>query len=226
MKILLVDDEPDILELLKYNLENDGYTVVLAADGLEALEVAQRELPDIIVLDIMMPHLDGVEVCRRMRADDNLQHKIIVMLTGRGEGYSEIAGLESGADDYIKKPVKIRVFKARIKALINRISKDLRVDNIIFGDLRVSFSERVIYRDKEAIHLPKKEFELFALLVSQQDKLFTRHEIFNHVWGSEQIISKRTIDVHVRKIREKLGDNYIQTIRNVGYKVDSNIVAA
>lgn len=225
MKILLVDDEPDILELLRYNFEKEGFDVILANNGEEALHIAEREVPDVIILDIMMPGMDGVEVCVAMRDMDVLKHKIIVFLTGRGESYSEIAGLENGADDYITKPVRMGVLKARINSLISRV---LRKDNeqeqdINLRDLRVSFKERRIYKGSHPIHLPKKEFELFALLLSSPDKLFTRDEIFRHIWGSDQFVGRRTIDVHVRKLREKLGGEYIQTIRSIGYKIHTDI---
>lgn len=224
MKMLLVDDEPDILELLKYNLGKEGYEILLASNGVEALEIAKKEVPDIIILDIMMPLMDGVVTCRNLRSMPATKDKIIILLTARGEEYSEVAGLENGADDYITKPVKMGVLKARIKSLVNRINKISDTDEVTLGDLRISFSERVIYKNKEAIHLPKKEFKLLALLVSKPDKLFTRKEIFNHVWGSDQIIGGRTIDVHIRKLREKLGGDYIKTIRSVGYKIESKIL--
>lgn len=224
MKMLLVDDEPDILELLKYNLGKEGFDILLASNGVEAMEIAKKEIPDIIILDIMMPLMDGVVTCRNMRATPSLKDKIIVLLTARGEEYSEVAGLENGADDYIKKPVKMGVLKARIQSLIKRINKVVETDETIIGDLKISFSERVVYKNGEVIHLPKKEFKLLSLLVSKPDKLFTREEIFNHVWGSDQIIGGRTIDVHIRKLREKLGGDYIKTIRSVGYKIESKII--
>jgi two-component system alkaline phosphatase synthesis response regulator PhoP len=221
MKLLLADDEPDIIELLQYNLKKEGYEIFAASNGLEAIEIAKKELPDIIILDIMMPLMDGVVTCQNLRAIPELKDKIIILLSARGEEYSEIAGLENGADDYIKKPVKIAVLKARIKALVNRINRTSESDEATIGDLRVSFSERVVYKNKEAVHLPKKEFKLLTLLLSKPNKLFTRKEIFNHVWGSDQIIGARTIDVHIRKLREKIGDEYIKTIRGIGYKIES-----
>jgi two-component system alkaline phosphatase synthesis response regulator PhoP len=221
MKLLLADDEPDIIELLQYNLKKEGYEIFTASNGLEAIEIAKKELPDIIILDIMMPLMDGVVTCQNLRSIPELKDKIIILLSARGEEYSEIAGLENGADDYIKKPVKIAVLKARIKALVNRINRTSESDEVTIGDLRVSFSERVVYKNKEAVHLPKKEFKLLTLLLSKPNKLFTRKEIFNHVWGSDQIIGARTIDVHIRKLREKIGDEYIKTIRGIGYKIES-----
>jgi len=195
MKLLLADDEPDIIELLQYNLKNAGYEIFTASNGLEAIEVAKKELPDIIILDIMMPLMDGVVTCQNLRSLPELKDKIIILLSARGEEYSEIAGLENGADDYIKKPVKIAVLKARIKALINRINRASDSDEVKIGDLRVSFSERVVYKNEEAVHLPKKEFKLLTLLLSKPNKLFTRKEIFNHVWGSDQIIGARTVSL-------------------------------
>lgn len=224
MKMLLVDDEPDILELLQYNLKKEGYEILTAANGVEALEIAKRELPDIIILDIMMPLMDGVVTCKTLRTLPELKDKIIILLSARGEEYSEVAGLENGADDYIKKPIKIAVLKARIKALIQRISRSSENDEFTFGDLRVSLAERVVYKNNEALHLPKKEFMLLSLLLSKPNKLFTRTEIFNHVWGSDQIIGARTIDVHIRKLREKIGGDYIKTIRSVGYKIESKAI--
>lgn len=223
MKILLVDDEPDILELLRYNFDKEGYDVFLANNGEEAIQIAEREIPDVIILDIMMPGMDGVEVCVSMREIDVLKSKIIVFLTGRGESYSEIAGLESGADDYITKPVRIGVLKARIKSLISRVFPKEPNEDVNLYDLRVSYKERRVYKGETRIHLPKKEFELFALLLSSPDKLFSRDEIFRSIWGSDQFIGRRTIDVHIRKIREKLGGDYIQTIRSIGYKIQTDL---
>lgn len=221
MKILLADDELDILEFLEYNLSKDGYEIIIASNGVEAMELAKKHNPDIIILDIMMPEMDGVTTCRTMRNTPGLQEKIIILLSARAEEYSEVAGLENGADDYITKPIKIGVLKARIKSIINRVHKANDLEEVKLGDLRVSFSERVVYKTDEPIHLPKKEFKLLSLLLSKPDKLFTRSEIFNHVWGSDQVIGARTIDVHIRKLREKLGGDYIKTIRSVGYKIES-----
>ena len=221
MKMLLVDDEPDIIELLQYNFKKEGYEIFSAENGVEALTIAKRELPDIIILDVMMPLMDGVVTCRNIRSTPELKDKIVILLTARGEEYSEVAGLENGADDYITKPVKMEVLKARIKALVKRVKKISDDEEVKIGNLKISFSERVVYKEGIPIHLPKKEFKLLALLVSKPDKLFTRQEIFNHVWGAEQVIGGRTIDVHIRKIREKLGGNYIKTIRSVGYKLET-----
>lgn len=220
MKLLIVDDEPDILELLTYNLQKEGYEILTAKNGVEAMEIAKKEVPEIILLDIMMPLMDGVVTCNAMRNTPELKEKIIILLSARGEEYSEVAGLENGADDYITKPLKIAVLKARIKAAIKRVSRSVENDDIKLGNLRVSFTERVVYKDNQPVHLPKKEFKLLSLLLSKPNKLFTRKEIFNHVWGADQIIGGRTIDVHVRKLREKLGGDYIKTIRSVGYKIE------
>lgn len=221
MKILLVDDEPDILELLHYNLSLEGYEIITASNGVEAIEVAKREVPDVIILDIMMPEMDGVMACRTLRGIEELKDKIIILLSARREEYSEVAGLENGADDYLTKPIKMSVLKVRIKALINRMQRNTSSDEVKLGDLTISFSQRLVIKNQIPIHLPKKEFKLLALLASTPDKLFTRKEIFNHVWGSDQVIGGRTIDVHIRKLREKLGGNYIKTIRSVGYKIDT-----
>lgn len=224
-KILIVDDEPDILEILQYNLRKAGYEVVVASDGRAGLDAARRERPDLIVLDIMMPEMDGVEVCRTLREQPEFDHTIITFLTAREEDYSQIAALDVGGDDYITKPIRPKVLLSRIKALLRRRRGTPPVAReesqiVRVGDLEVDHEQVVVRRGEETIELAKKEFELFSLLVSKPGKVFTREEIFNKVWGSDVIVGNRTIDVHIRKLREKIGDHYIKTIKGIGYKFD------
>jgi len=226
-KILLVDDENDILEFLSYNLSKAGFDVKTAQNGKDAVKIAKNEIPHLILLDIMMPEMDGIETCEELRNQPELEKTIVAFLTARGEDYSQIAGFEAGGDDYITKPVKPKVLVSRIKALLKRFgkngteyiegrsekaAKDTGKDLIVDKDRFI-----VIKNDKELI-LPKKEFELLALLLSKPGKVFTREEIFNKVWGDNIVVGDRTIDVHIRKLREKLGDNNIKTIKGVGYK--------
>jgi two-component system alkaline phosphatase synthesis response regulator PhoP len=209
MKILLVDDEPDIIEFLSYNLKKEGFDVLTAVNGMDAIKLAKKEMPDIIILDIMMPVLDGVSTCRKMREIPSLKNKIILFLTARGEEYSEVAGFDAGADDYITKPVKIRVLIARINSLKNRISKgeyNDDVQDLELGEFRISKDERMVYKSGQGIQLPKKEFEIF-----------TREQIYDTLWGSDSIVSERTLDVHIRKLRENIGDEHIKTSKGVGY---------
>lgn len=222
-KILIVDDEPDILEFLEYNLTKEGFNVVTAADGEEALKVAEKEKPDLIILDIMMPKIDGVEVCRQLRAKPAFDHTLIAFLTAREEDYSQIAALDVGGDDYITKPIRPRVFVSRIKALLRRADKqnEFKDSGIIsVGDLSIDKERVTVTRAGEEIELAKKEFELLYLLVSKPGKVFSREEIFNKIWGSDVIVGNRTIDVHIRKLREKIGENYIKTIKGIGYKFE------
>ena len=222
-KILIVDDEPDIIEFLTYNLKKEGFDVISATNGKMGLKIAKKEIPDLVVLDIMMPQMDGVEVCRRLRADSDFDNTLIAFLTAREEDYVEIKALEGGGDDYITKPLKPRVFVSRIKALLRRQSKkeDKVEDNIIHvGDLIIDKEKVCVCRGEEFIELPKKEFELLVLLVSKPGKVFTRDEIFHKVWGSNVIVGNRTIDVHIRKLREKIGVHYIKTSKGIGYKFD------
>jgi two-component system alkaline phosphatase synthesis response regulator PhoP len=223
-KILIVDDEPDILEFLEYNLRKEGFEVVTASDGEEGIAVAERELPDLIILDIMMPKLDGVEVCRQLRAKPAFDKTVIAFLTAREEDYSQIAALENGGDDYITKPIRPRVFISRIKALLRRSDRtDVPLeenDRLRIGDLIVDRSRVTVERNGESIELAKKEFELLNLLISKPGKVFSREEIFNKVWGADVIVGNRTIDVHIRKLREKIGDDYIRTIKGIGYKFE------
>ena len=222
-KILVVDDEPDILEILTYNLEKEGFEVFTASNGEEGLRVAVQTMPDLIILDIMMPQMDGVEVCRNLRANAKFNDTLIAFLTAREEDYSQIAALDVGGDDYITKPIRPRVLVSRVKALIRRSGKILDDESskvIEIGDLSIDKEKFLVSRGDERIDFAKKEFELFNLLASKPGKVFTREEIFNKIWGTDVIVGNRTIDVHIRKLREKLGDNYIKTIKGIGYKFE------
>ncbi|OFX29727.1 MAG: DNA-binding response regulator [Bacteroidetes bacterium GWA2_32_17] len=220
-KILLVDDEPDILEFLSYNLIKEGYTVLTANNGKEAIKISEKEIPHLIILDVMMPEIDGIEVCEILRKNQNLSHSVITFLTARGEDYSQIAGFEAGADDYITKPIKPKLFITRIKALLKRFefpnSKSTE-KGYISNNLIIDIDKYIVIANGKEINLPKKEFELLVLLTSNPEKVFTRDEIYYSIWGSEVIVGDRTIDVHIRKLREKIGDSHIQTIKGVGYR--------
>lgn len=221
-KILIVDDEPDILEILKFNLEKEGYSTFTASNGEQGIQIAEKENPDLVVLDIMMPEMDGVEVCRHLRQHRKFDHTLIAFLTARDEDYSQIAALEVGGDDYITKPIRPRVLLSRIKALLRR-SKALteqEATSVTLGDLTVDKERISVSKDGEEIELAKKEFELLSLLISKPGKVFSRDEIFNKVWGTDVIVGNRTIDVHIRKLREKIGDEYIKTIKGIGYKFE------
>jgi len=223
IKILVVDDEPDILEFISYNLSKEGYQVTTARNGREAIDMAKRDNPMLIILDIMMPELDGVEVCRQLRATTEFNSTLIAFLTARNEDYSQIAGLDAGGDDYITKPIRPRVLISRIKALLRRMPHEggrdeSRVLNV--HDLKIDRERVMVYRGDEQITLAKKEFELLYLLASKPGRVFTREEIFNHIWGRDVIVGDRTIDVHIRKLREKVGSAYIKTIKGIGYKFD------
>jgi two-component system, OmpR family, alkaline phosphatase synthesis response regulator PhoP len=221
-KILIVDDELDILEFVGYNLKKEGFEVEMAQNGKMALEAAARFRPHLIVLDIMMPEMDGVEVCRQLRSKPDFNQTIIAFLTARDEDLSLIRALDVGGDDYITKPIKPQVLISRVKALLRR-NKIENLDNegiIQIADLKIDRQKVQILRGDEIIELPKKEFELLLLLVSRPGKVFTRDEIYNKIWGSTVIVGDRTIDVHIRKLREKLGEDYIKTLKGVGYKFD------
>lgn len=221
-RILLVDDEKDIVEFLAYNLSKDNYEVFKAYDGQKALELSRQIKPHLIFLDIMMPHMDGIEVCAELRKLEETKDSIIVFLTARNEDYTQVAALESGADDFISKPIKPRVFLSKVKSLlrrINTVSEDLR-QIIEIDDLKIDPISYTIYKNNEKISLPRKEFELIRLLASNPNKVFTREEILQRIWGEDIIVGERTIDVHIRKIREKLQINNIQTIKGVGYKFE------
>jgi two-component system, OmpR family, alkaline phosphatase synthesis response regulator PhoP len=220
-KILLVDDEADILEFLSYNLRREGYAVVQASSGKEALATAKKELPHLIVLDVMMPEMDGIETCRELRSIEGLKDVLIAFLSARSEDYTQIAGFEVGADDYITKPIKPRVFMSRIKALLRRLQQAQPQENTLqFGDIRIDKEKHIVYKGDDIITLPKKEFRLFTLLSSKPGKVFSREYILEQVWGDEVVVGDRTIDVHIRKLREKIGDDYFKTIKGVGYKFE------
>lgn len=220
-KILLVDDEKDILDLIGYNLEKEGYEVYTAMNGRKALEIARQNTPDLVLLDVMMPEMDGMETCRELREDAQFKNSIIAFLTARNEDYSQIAGFDAGADDYIAKPIKPRVLISRVKALLRRQGAEEVVSPPVSSVGIVINKERyVVYKDGIELSLPKKEFELLALLASQPGRVFTRENILNNVWGNDVIVGDRTIDVHIRKLREKLGDDYFKTIKGVGYKFE------
>lgn len=221
-KILLVDDEQDILEFLSYNLKKEGYDVFTATNGKEAIEIAKKENPDLVILDVMMPDMDGMETCQRIREIPKLKDVMIAFLTARNEDYSQIAGFDVGADDYINKPIKPRVLISRIKALLKRsgsVSTQSN-ENINVAGLEIDRDRYLILRNGEEINLPKKEFELLALLASKPGKVFTRETILDKVWGGEVVVGDRTIDVHIRKLREKLGEDLIKTVKGIGYKFD------
>ena len=219
IKILLVDDEPDILEIVGYNLSNEGYQVVTAENGIQAIKKAKKEKPQLIILDVMMPEMDGIEACENIRRVPELKDTIITFLTARGEDYSQVAGFDAGADDYITKPIKPKVLVSKVKALLRRI-KEAEIDESIvkIGDLTINREEYKITLKKEEIILPRKEFELLSLLASKPGKVFKREEILDKVWGNEVVVGGRTIDVHIRKLREKIGDKSFKTVKGVGYK--------
>lgn len=221
-KILLVDDEPDILEFLGYNLKKEGYNVFTANNGKEAIAVARKENPHVIILDVMMPDMDGIETCREIREIPGLKDVMIAFLTARNEDYSQIAGFEVGADDYINKPIKPRVLISRIKALLRRSSivENTVPEKMDMGGIKIDRERYLIVKDGQEISLPKKEFELLALLASKPGKVFTREVILERVWGGEVVVGDRTIDVHIRKLREKLGEDYIKTVKGIGYKFE------
>jgi two-component system alkaline phosphatase synthesis response regulator PhoP len=221
--ILVVDDEPDILELVQYNLEKEGFAVYTAGNGREAIEIAERSQPDLILLDVMMPEMDGMETCIEMRGNPKLQNAVVAFLTARGEDYSQIAGFDAGADDYITKPIKPRVLLSRIKALLRRSTKTETPNKVFQGkNIQIDRERYIVVHKGEEMTIPKKEFELLCLLVSQPGKVFTRSTILSEVWGSDVVVGDRTIDVHIRKLREKLGDHYFRTIKGVGYKFEES----
>lgn len=220
-KILLVDDEQDIVDLIRYNLEKEGFEVHTANNGRQAIDLAMRVIPDLILLDVMMPEMDGMETCMEMRERSQLDNSMIAFLTARGEDYSQIAGFDAGADDYINKPIKPRVLVSRVKALLRR-HENSGANRRTYSARGVSIDKDryVVLKDGEELNLPKKEFELLALLISQPGRVFTREVILSSVWGNDVIVGDRTIDVHIRKLREKLGDGYFKTVKGVGYKFE------
>jgi len=219
IKILLVDDEVDILEIVGYNLKNEGYIVYTAKNGKEAVESAKKIIPHLIILDIMMPVMDGIEACEIIRATRGLENVLITFFTARGEDYSQVAGFDVGADDYITKPIKPKVLVSKIKALLRRV-KDTSSDyeKVTVGEIIIDREAYVIIKKGEKLFLPRKEFELFSLLASKPGKVFKRDDILNSVWGNEVIVGGRTIDVHIRKLREKIGEDNFKTVKGVGYK--------
>jgi two-component system, OmpR family, alkaline phosphatase synthesis response regulator PhoP len=218
-KVLVVDDEEPILELLKYNLEKQGYEVRTASDGQIAVDIAKKFHPDLVLLDIMMPKMDGVEACRLLRAMPELANTFIVFLTARAEEYSEVAAFDVGADDYILKPIKPRALMSRISALFRRESKKSNVSSQIkIGDLVIDRTSYTIKIKGREINLPKKEFELLFFLAQNPNKVFSRDDLLQNIWGSDVYVLARTVDVHIRKVREKIGDDYITTVKGVGYK--------
>ncbi|GLB51417.1 DNA-binding response regulator [Neptunitalea chrysea] len=221
VKILLVDDEPDILEIVGYNLSLEGYQISTASNGLEAVTKAKKEKPHLVILDVMMPEMDGIEACEQIRKVPDLSDTIITFLTARGEDYSQMAGFDAGADDYITKPIKPKVLVSKVKALLRRLkdsNEEVADDIVKVGDIVINRVEYKIIQNGTEIILPRKEFELLSLLASRPGKVFKREEILDKVWGNEVIVGGRTIDVHIRKLREKIGDDHFKTIKGVGYK--------
>ncbi len=222
-KILLVDDEPDIVEFVSYNLKKEGFVVNTASNGRDAIRLAEEIRPHLILLDVMMPEMDGIETCEQIRSNDRLKDTLVAFLTARGEDYSQIAGFDAGGDDYITKPIRPKVLISRIKALLKRLgtiaeSNDVEEQIPSGTGIIIDKEKYLVYKDGEELVLPKKEFELLALLYSRPQKVFTRDEIFSSVWGDNIIVGDRTIDVHIRKLREKIGEDHIKTIKGVGYK--------
>lgn len=221
IKILLVDDEKDILEIVGYNLSQEGYQISTANNGKEAVLKARKELPHLIILDVMMPEMDGIEACENIRKIPELQDTIITFLTARSEDYSQVAGFDAGADDYISKPIKPKVLVSKVKALLRRLKDDNQTTGTLtVGNIEINREEYKIISSGREIILPRKEFELFYLLATKPGKVFTREEILDKVWGNEVVVGGRTIDVHIRKLREKIGDDFFKTIKGVGYKIE------
>ena len=219
IKILLVDDEPDILEIVGYNLSSQGYQIITAENGVEGVKKAKKEKPHLIILDVMMPEMDGIEACEQIRKNPDLSDTIITFLTARGEDYSQMAGFEAGADDYITKPIKPKVLVSKVKALLRRLKEEEKPDEVLkIGNLTINREEYKITIKGEELVLPRKEFELLSLLATKPNKVFKREEILDKVWGNEVVVGGRTIDVHIRKLREKIGDKKFKTIKGVGYK--------
>ena len=219
IKILLVDDEPDIIEILRFNLSQEGYEVYSAKDGKSAIKKAEKEIPNLIIMDVMMPHMDGIEACTIIRNNPIFNDTIIMFLTARGEDYSHVAAYDAGADDYITKPVKPKVFLSKVKGLLRRLKKESILESTIeVGDLVIDRDEYKVKISGKPLILPRKEFELLYLLASKPEKVFKRGKIMQSIWGSDVVVGDRTIDVHMRKLREKIGDSYFKTVKGVGYK--------
>ena len=218
IKILLVDDEPDIIEILTYNLNKEGYQVFSASNGKEALVQASKIIPHLIILDVMMPVMDGIEACENLRKDGRFEDTIIMFLSARSEDYSHVAAFDVGADDYVNKPIKPKVLNSKVSALLRRSTKNETKTNIVHGDLTINLDEYKVILKGEKMSFPRKEFELLRLLASKPDKVFKREKIMEAVWGNDVVVGDRTIDVHIRKLREKMGNAYFKTIKGVGYK--------
>ncbi|MDG1031742.1 MAG: response regulator transcription factor [Flavobacteriaceae bacterium] len=218
-KILIVDDDPDIIEILRYNLSLAGYEVKAASNGKEAIKKAKIFIPEIILLDVMMPEMDGIEACRLIREIPSLNNSRIIFLSARNEDYTQLSAFDSGADDYISKPVKPKILLKKISSIFKRIhKKENKIQLIDLGEIKIDRNKYLVFINKNEIQLPKKEFELFFLLASKPGNVFSRDEIMNKVWGSDVIVGDRTIDVHIRKLREKIGDLYFKTVKGIGYK--------
>ena len=222
IKVLVVDDDPDIVEILKYNLKNSGYSVKSAGNGVEAIKKAKKFIPDIILMDVMMPEMSGIEACEEIKNIDQLSQAIIIFLSARSEDYTQISAYDAGADDYISKPVKPKILLKKISNIAKKINSEKNAPKTIdLGSIKIYKEEYVVFKDKKEILLPRKEFELLFLLATKPEKVFTREEIMNKVWGTQVIVGDRTIDVHVRKLREKIGEKHIKTLKGVGYKFKS-----
>ena len=221
IKILLVDDELDILEIVGYNLSQEGYQIITATNGKEAIAKAKKEIPQLIIMDVMMPEMDGMEACEKIRDMPELSNVIITFLTARSEDYSQVVGFDAGADDYITKPIKPKLLVSKVKALLRRLkSKDISAETLNVGGIEINREEYKIIKNNKEIVLPRKEFELFYLLASKPGKVFKREEILDKVWGTEVVVGGRTIDVHIRKLREKIDEDIFKTIKGVGYKLE------
>ena len=219
IKILLVDDEPDVVEIIKYNLEQEGYNVKTASNGKEALKKAKKIIPHLIIMDVMMPEMDGIEACENLRSDKAFNDTIIMFLTARGEDYSYVAAFDAGADDYVTKPIKPKIIVSKVKALLRRLRKEEEnLDQIRLGKLIIDKEQYVVTHKGKTFSLPKQELERLYLLASKPNKVVKREKIMEIVWGSEVVVGDRTIDVHIRKLREKVGDKYFKTVKGVGYK--------
>ena len=219
IRILLVDDEPDVIEIIKYNLEQEGYNVKTASNGKEALKKAQKNTPHLIIMDVMMPEMDGIEACELLRSDTTFNDTIIMFLTARGEDYSYVAAFDAGADDYVTKPIKPKIILSKVKALLRRLKKvEVNQYKIQVGKLIIDKEQYEVNHKGKTFSLPRKEFELLYLLASKPDKVVKREKIMEIVWGSAVVVGDRTIDVHIRKLREKVGEKYFKTVKGVGYK--------
>ena len=223
IKILRVDDEPDVIEILTYNLSNQGYEIFSANDGIKAIKVANKILPNLIIMDVMMPNMDGIEACELLRKNSKFNNTIIMFLSARGEDFSYVAAFDAGADDYVTKPIKPKVLMSKVKSLLRRFKSFENFDDVIeVGDFIIDREKYSVIKNQKQFSLPRKEFELIFLLASNIDKVITREKIMNKVWGSEVVVGDRTIDVHIRKLREKFGNEYFKTIKGVGYKLIVN----